>query len=99
MKTRFSRRAVSRFCRLNRSVGTTGTTYSKVVRFLYTSLLTCIAIGLNACTLGIPDSDNTFKPQEVVPCTPIIVNGVEKDCLSEEAFERWAVRNIPGYEP
>lgn len=49
---------------------------------------------LAGCVMGIPDADG-WKPPKVVPCTPILVDGVQRACLSEREFERWKRRNLP----
>ena len=63
-------------------------------KYLATSAL--MALFLSACSLGgIRDSDNTFHPAKVAPCTPIVVDGVEKACLLPDEFARWVKRNMP----
>lgn len=68
------------------------TTCIEKVRFLPMSALICI---LSGCVMGIPSANNTFTHKEPVPCTPIIVDGVERACLPPEAMARWVRRNIP----
>jgi hypothetical protein len=65
-----------------------------------TTSLTAVILGLAnaACGMlgGIPDSDTGLpKVEPAVPCKPIFVDGVRRDCLTDVQLKRWLRRNCP----